>query len=102
MGAVIEAYIGFYTPSLILALQNTIFRGQPLQEPIAREKRVEMGSTLPSVLLECREPLLGSSRSDDGRPTEQRFVDAGQLRSHDGPPVARARRHTRPCHVGGA
>src|SRR5258708_19923775 len=47
-----------------------------------------MGSPLPSVLLECREPLLGSSRSGDGRPTEQRFVEEGQLRSQDWPTVA--------------
>jgi hypothetical protein len=29
-----------------------------VSKEITREKRVEMGSPLPSVLLECREPLL--------------------------------------------
>src|SRR5260370_9430353 len=63
---------------------------------ITGEKRVEMGSPLPSVLLEGREPLLGSSRSGDGRQTEQRFVDEAQLRSQDWPTVPRAHRG-RPC-----
>src|SRR5713101_10068406 len=70
--------------SFSLSLLWTKFRER------TREQRVELGSPLPRVLLECREPLLGSSRSGDGRPTEQRFVDGGQLCSHDGPPVARA------------
>src|SRR6266581_577861 len=69
---------------------QTFFPRKISAKEITREKRVEMRSPLPSVLLERREPLLGSSRSGDGRPTQQRFVDEGQQRSQDGPTVARA------------
>src|SRR5713226_3870562 len=85
--------------SFSLSLLWTKFRER------TREKRVERGSPLPSVLLECREPLLGSSRSGDGRQSEQRFVDGGKLRSQDGPTVARRHggicgRATSPALVG--
>jgi len=40
---------------------QTFFPRKISAKEITREKRVEMGSPLSSVLLECREPLLGSS-----------------------------------------
>src|SRR5260370_40008148 len=55
-------------------------------EPSNTASQIESHPCSPGV----QGPLLGRSRSGDGRQTEQFFVDEGQLRSQDRPTVARA------------